>query len=375
VTLRRTLDPSAYLDEQVWRVERERIWFDQWVLVGRADDLTAPGDRLLVDLAGESVLVVRDDAGRLFAHYNVCRHRGAQLVDPSAPACDNVGAAIRCPYHAWTYRHDGSLRRAPFVDDAERAELGDVRLHGLAVDTWAGFVFVHAGDEPPPLAAQLGPIPDRTRRYPLAELRCGATLTYEVAANWKVIAENYNECYHCGPVHPELCDLVPAFRRGGAALDWPDGIPHRDGAWTFTTTGTSARRPFPGLDAAERTRHKGELVYPNLLLSLSAEHVAAFRLVPRGPGATTVVCDLLFHPEALAEEGFDASDAVELWDLVNRQDWSICESVQRGMSSRAWRGGWFAPMEDETADITVWYAARMDARSVVRDDGEHGGPR
>lgn len=362
MTLRPTLDASAYLDDSVWATERERIWFDQWVLVGRADDLAAPGDRLLVDLAGESVIVVRADDGDLFAHYNVCRHRGAQLVDPQAPACGNVGSLIRCPYHSWTYGHDGHLRRAPFLDADQLTELGEVRLHGLAIDTWGGFVFLHAGDDPPPLHEQLGPIPARTLRYPLAELRRGATLTYDIAANWKVLAENYNECYHCGPVHPELCDLVPAFRHGGSALDWPDGIPHREGAWTFTMSGTSTREPFPDLDESERTRHKGELVYPNLLLSLSADHVAAFRLVPRGPGDTTVVCDLLFHPEAIADVTFDPSDAEKLWDLVNRQDWAICESVQRGMASRSWTGGWFAPMEDDTADITVWYAARMADR-------------
>ncbi len=209
------------------------------------------------------------------------------------------------------------------------------------------------------LPAQLGAVVERVRRYPLAELRRGLTFRYDVAANWKVIAENYNECYHCGPVHPELCQLVPAFRRGGAGLDWPDGIPHRDGAWTLTMDGTSTRRPFDGLDEQERTRHKGELIYPNLLLSLCAEHVAAFTLVPHGPSQTTVVCELLFHPDEFASPSFDPSDAGDLWDLVNRQDWAICERVQRGMSSRGWTGGWFAPMEDESADITRWYRRLM----------------
>jgi glycine betaine catabolism A len=366
--LRPTLDAAVYLDESVWLAERERIWFDQWVLVGRAEDVPSPGDRLLVDLAGESVLLVRGDGDELHAFYNVCRHRGAELVDPAGPACGNVGATIRCPYHAWSYAYDGTLRRAPFLD----ADLfpTDVRLTWLAVDTWGGFVFVHAGTPRGSVTEQLGPIVDRTRRYPLADLRRGRTLAYEVDANWKVVAENYNECYHCGPVHPELCELVPTFRRGGDGLDWPDGIPHREGAWTFTTTGTSTRSPFPDLDAAERVRHKGELIYPNLLLSLSADHVAAFRLVPHGPGSTTVVCDLLFHPDALAAGDFDPSDAAELWDVVNQQDWSICESVQRGMRSRGWRGGWFAPMEDDTADITVWYAQAM--HDPMHDEGRHG---
>ena len=356
--LRPTLDVAVYTDSAVWERERERIWFGQWVLVGRADDVTAVGDRLLVDLAGESVILVRGGDDQIRAFYNVCRHRGAELVDRSAATCGNVGAALRCPYHAWTYGLDGALIRAPFLGD--RAELDDLRLHELAADTWGGFVFVHGGEPTVGLREQLGAVPDRVRRYPLDELRRGARLTYEVAADWKVLAENYNECYHCGPVHPELCDLVPAFRRGGGGLDWPDGIPHREGAWTFTTTGTSDRAPFPTLDASERVRHKGELVYPNLLLSLSAEHVAAFRLIPHGTGSTTVECDLLFHPDALADPAFDASDAVEFWDVVNRQDWAICESVQRGMSSRAWTGGWFAPMEDDTADITAWYRTVME---------------
>ena len=358
--LRPTLDAAVYLSGDVWDRERERIWFGQWVLVGREHDVAGRGDRLVADVAGESVLIVRGDDGELFAHHNVCRHRGAELVDRTTAPCGNVGAAIRCPYHAWTYGYDGVLKRAPFLDLDRIEGDGALRLHGLEVDTWGGFVFVHAGTPTESLSDQLGAIADRTHRYPLADLRRGATFRYEVAANWKVLAENYNECYHCGPVHPELSELVPAFRRGGAGLEWSDGIPHRDGAWTFTATGTSQRAPFPGLDEFERVRHKGELVYPNLLLSLAAEHVAAFRLVPNAPGSTTVVCDLLFHPDAIADPSFDPSDAAELWDVVNRQDWAICESVQRGMSSRSWRGGWFAPMEDHTADITVWYRSCME---------------
>ena len=129
-------------------------------------------------------------------------------------------------------------------------------------------------------------------------------MVYEVAANWKVLAENYNECYHCGPVHPELCDLVPSFRRaGGDGLEWERGIPHREGAYTFTTSGTTTRAPFPDLDEDERVRHKGELAFPNLLLSLSCDHVASFVLTPRGPGHTTIEFDLLFHPDAIADTG------------------------------------------------------------------------
>ena len=184
-------------------------------------------------------------------------------------------------------------------------------------------------------------------------------LTYDVAANYKVLLENYNECYHCGPVHPELCRLVPRLRGRGLGPGLGRGDPHREGAWTFTMTGTTTRAPLPGLDRAERTRHKGDLVYPNLLLSASADHVAAFVLLPRAVDRTDVVCSLLFAADEVATPDFDPSDARDLWDLVNRQDWAMCESVQRGMSSRSYRHGWFAPMEDESLDIRRWLLPRV----------------
>jgi glycine betaine catabolism A len=354
-----TLPRDAYVADCVWVEERERIFAHQWFVVGRVDDVATPGDYLRADVAGEQVLVVRGEDGALTAFYNVCRHRGAELVDLGAPDRGRFERVIRCPYHQWTYGLDGQVRRRPFLAPGDDDGAG-LELYPVGVDTWGGFVFVHLSPaEANPLAGQLGPVVDRVRRYPLVELRRGATFSYDVGANWKVIAENYNECYHCGPVHPELCELIPAFRRGGSGLEWTDGIPHRDGAWTFTTSGTSARAPFAGLDESERTRHKGELVYPNLLLSLAAEHVATFTLRPAGPARTVVVCDLLFHPDEVERATFDPSDAGDLWDLVNRQDWAICESVQRGTSSRAWQGGWFAPMEDESADISRWYREAM----------------
>ena len=186
------------------------------------------------------------------------------------------------------------------------------------------------------LQAQLGGIPERIRRYPLADLRTARRIVYDVRANWKVVVENYNECYHCSGVHPELCRIVPAFKeKGGSNLDWDAGIPQAEGTFTFTLTGTTDRAPFPGLDADEQVRHKGELAYPNLMISLSADHVAAFTLLPKAPDRTLVVVDFLFHPDEMAKPAFDPSDAVDFWDLVNRQDWAVCEGVQDGMTSRA----------------------------------------
>jgi Rieske 2Fe-2S family protein len=153
---------------------------------------------------------------------------------------------------------------------------------------------------------------------------------------------------------------VPAFKqRGGAGLDWENGIPQAEGTFTFTFSGRSDRQPFPDLSPEEQVRHKGELIYPNLMLSLSADHAAAFILLPGGPGRTTIVCDSLFHPHEIAKPTFDPGDAVEFWDLVNRQDWVVCEAVQQGMSSRMFDHGYYAPMEDASLDIRRYLDARL----------------
>jgi Rieske 2Fe-2S family protein len=161
-------------------------------------------------------------------------------------------------------------------------------------------------------------------------------------------------------VHPELCDLVPEFRKdGGIHLDWEAGIPHRDGATTYTMTGTTSRAPFAGLTDEERVRHKGELIYPNLMLSVSSDHAAAFLLWPEAEDRTRVECRFLFHPDEMANPGFDPSDAVDFWDLVNRQDWAVCERVQRGMSARVHEFGYYSPMEDYSLDIRRYVSARQ----------------
>ena len=359
--MERTLHRDFYFSDRIFQEEQERIFWHEWFCAGREEDLGKPGDYVCLDVAGESIVVVRAREGKLAAFYNVCRHRGSRLLTETTGTL----TSIRCPYHAWTYNLDGSLRSAPYLDEQDGFTRGDLGLHPVALDSWGGFFFLNlsprtASTRDYDLRAQLGSIPDRVRRYPLAEVRSARRLRYEVRANWKVLLENYNECYHCGPVHPELCRLVPAFKqRGGSDLDWERGIPHREGAWTFTETGTSTRLPFDGLNADERTRHKGELVYPNFMISLSADHVTAYTLWPRSPSHTEVVCDFLFARSELEQPGFDPSDAVNFWDLVNRQDWAICENVQLGMRSRVFEHGYYAPMENASLDIRRYIREKL----------------
>ena len=374
-SLQKSLPSSYYWSEEIFAREKERIFFREWICAGREEQLPNPGDFLVLDIVGESILVVRTKEGGLKAHYNVCRHRGARLC---ASESEQVGSdhvqlkggvlgvtGIRCPYHQWTYSLDGHLLHAPHFVDSAGFSKSDFSLYPVDLETWGGFFFLNLSPGEPPetsrtLPQQLGEIISRVQRYPLGDLRVVTTITYEVQANWKAILENYNECYHCGGLHPELCEIVPAFRQqGGAQLDWERGIPHREGASTFSFSGTTTRAPFPGLNEDEKVRHKGELIYPNFMLSLAADHVTAFLLWPKNVQETRITCHFLFHPDEINKTGFAPNDAIEFWDLVNRQDWAICKRVQQGLDSRVHKFGYYTPMEDLSADIRRYVRERL----------------
>jgi Rieske 2Fe-2S family protein len=368
--LEAALPSSWYRSERIFAVEKERIFCRDWLCVGREEELVEPGAFRLLDILGESIILVRNRHSQLRAFYNVCRHRGTRLCrEPAAAGAKDrpqlpggiSAGRITCPYHQWTYDLDGRLINAPHLSTQPQFDKALFSLYAAGVECWGGFVFLNltpAGALP--LQRQIAGIPERLERYPLSELRIGHTIRYEVAANWKVLCENYNECYHCGGVHPELCAVVPAFReRGGANLDWQRGVAHRPGAYTFTASGTTRRRAFPTLNEDERVRHKGELLYPNLFVSLACDHAAVYILQPRSATHTAITCHFLFEPFEIQKPDFDPSDSTEFWDLVNAQDWAICEAVQQGISARVHERGYYAPMEDFSLDIRRYVLERI----------------
>jgi len=366
--MQRSLPGSAYLTADSFALDRQAIFARDWMCVAREEDLPERGDYLLLEIAGESVILLRGAEGAIHGHYNMCRHRGSRLCDPANDARWGVTldsgvvgrTMIRCPYHGWSYALDGRLLAAPQLQDAPGFDKAAHGLQPVGVARWGGFVFVSliAQDETE-LAATLSGASRRLANYPLADLRTGHRIRYELTANWKLILENYNECYHCPGVHPELCEVVPAFReRGGIDLDWEVGIPHRPGAVTYTASGTTSRAPFPGLSEEEKIRHKGEMIFPNLMMSVAMDHVTAFILQPLGPDRTVIDCRFLFHPDEMAKPGFDPSDAVDFWDLVNRQDWAVCERVQSGIASRVHEHGYYSPLEDLSLDVRRYVTDR-----------------
>jgi len=367
--------PSLYYhSDEIFTQEKEKIFCSDWFCGAREEQIPAPGDVIVLNILGESVLVARTKEGDIKAHYNVCRHRGSRVLpepgeDLPADIKLNGGvlgtSGIRCPYHLWTYALDGKLLNAPYTRESDGFCKAELSLYPVGAELWGGFIFLNLTPEQAvcegrTLKVSFADAMERVKRYPLRDLRTARRIVYEVAANWKIILENYNECYHCGAVHPELCDVVPAFtQQGGASLDWEQGIPHKAGAVTFTWTGKTSRMPFPGLDENEKIRHKGELIYPNLMLSLACDHIAAFSLWPQSPSHTKVICDFLFHPDEMKRSNFAPGDAVDFWDLVNRQDWEICKRVQQGTQSRVHQFGYYAPMEDLSLDIRRYVLNRL----------------
>lgn len=340
-----TLPGSYYTSAEVFAAEQARIFAGRWVCVGRSEQAEVPGAYFLAELAGESLIVVRDSAGALHAHFNVCRHRGTRMCEVEQ---GQLGETIQCPYHAWTYALDGRLVGARHMQDAPGFAKADWPLRSAAVAEWDGFVFVNLAAEPELFALAFAPLLGRFAEWEAGRLRRGAQVVYDVAANWKLIVQNYSECYHCPLIHPALVALSP-WQSGrndlseGPFLGGYMDLSH-DSA-SMTVGGDTARPVLPGLGDENRRRVYYYAIFPNLLLSLHPDYVMAHTLWPLGVGRTRVICEWHFAPETLAAPGFDPSDAVGFWNETNLQDWHVCELSQQGVSSRAYTPGPYAQAE------------------------------
>ena len=360
---RPTLSSADYASLEVWETERDRIWWGDWVCIGRSTEIERPGEYVVRDLAGESIFLVRNLRGELRGFYNVCSHRGTKFLD-DCEGTESVKKAFKCPYHAWSFDLHGNLIASPNVHEDDTFDRSDYPLYGFAVDEYAGFLFVDLTRyEPRSLRDALTDGAETItafERYRLDELRIGVRLSYEVEANWKIVVENYNECLHCPTIHPELVELVPLFRFGEV---WDeesrdDGNRMADGATSFSRSGSSPLPRFPGLDPDDEHMYYGTFQFPNLMLNLHPDSAMYYILYPRGPAHTTVVSEYLFRPETIADPAFDPSAVVELWDLISKQDWEVCQRAQTGVSSRAFTRGVY-PRQDR---FLFWFNEQWRAR-------------
>ena len=355
------LPASWYRDPGHHRRELEVFWYDRWIAVAREEEIPAPGDWRVAKISTQSLILVRAQSGEINAFHNVCRHRGSVLCTEEKGSFERK--RIVCPYHAWTYDLDGRLVATPRRMETPDFRPEDYPLHGVAVARWGGFVFVHLGNKPGPLAGALGHVPARFERYRFETLRIGKRIVLDVQANWKALAENFSECFHCPPVHPEFCRIVTAYRDAGA---WglrgrPEARPeYKPGAATLTMDGTSRLPPFAGLGEDERkTLYIADMVLPNLFLNVHPDYVNSQLMFPTGPESVRMVYDWLFEPRHLPLSAEDLGHYVALWDLTNRQDARNCEWQQQGMRSRAFGHGVYVPQEFDAHRFAQWVRAGL----------------
>lgn len=347
-----TLIADAYRSPAFYAIEQQRVFAGSWLAVGCAADVARPGDVLVASVAGQSILITRNRQGQLRAFYNVCRHRGAQLIDAPCHV-----SRIRCPYHSWGYDLDGNCVGTPLFEglgippeqqaifdmrDVKAFDRADYGLFPVRVASWGGMLFVNLDGQAMPLVAWLGDLPTRLGGYALEEWTVQRRQPYHFKANWKLVAENYMEYYHLPWVHPELIQvsrMEDHYRYQGPGMY--TGMTTSPVSPNTERGGWLALPPKRGLSAADAISGRFVWLFPNLALSILPNHVFVMLLTPDGPLATHEQTFLLSHPDSLAAPGAQAEldSLLEFWDLVNRQDIAVVERVQAGLANTVYTGG------------------------------------
>jgi glycine betaine catabolism A len=360
----RMLPRAAYVDPAVFAWEQQHFFGGGWMCVGRGAQLPAAGDMRAEPVGDGSVLLVRGDDGTLRAFANTCRHRGHELVPCGSATQQNV---IICPYHSWTYGLNGNLRAAAGFTNRPGFEADRWGLVELPVEEWHGLVFVDGSGTAGPLTVSLGTLDEFVAPYEPERLVVAGQHDYEVAANWKILTENYHECYHCPVIHPELCRVSPpkSGENYSAPGIWVGGwMDLRDGMATMSLDGTSHGVALRHLDAQGLRTVIYVNIFPNILVSLHPDYVMTHRLTPLAADRTRIECTWAFAPESVAAADFDPGYAVEFWDITNQQDWRACESVQRGLCSTHAVPGPLSAEEDAVYQLVTMLARGYQGQPV-----------
>jgi Rieske 2Fe-2S family protein len=353
----KTLAQKYFVSPEIFAEEQEKIFSTQWMLVGHQSQIAKPGDYFTAQvgppssdygatgLGPESLIIVRDKSGEIRGFYNVCRHRGTRLCE------DNSGQtrAIQCPYHAWTYGLDGKLIGAPHMDDVPGFDKAEYSLHTVNLALWEGFIFVNLAKKPMSLEKWFAPLAGKFSHWNMPILRSAKRIEYDVRANWKLMFENYSECYHCPGVHPMLSKVSPYDSAENDLCEGPflGGFMSITKGAGLTMSGRACALPVGGSNAADSQRVFYYSIFPNMLLSLHPEYVMVHQLWPQSPERTLILCDWFFHPDAagVSDPSYNPDDAIEFWDMTNKQDWHVCELSQQGIASRAYQPGPYSPRE------------------------------
>ncbi len=356
----KALPGKYYTDPAIYRAETERIFCTRWLYVGRLSELEKAGSYFLYEVDAESIIVLRDEADQPRAFYNVCRHRGTRLCSEEK---GKFSKSIQCPYHAWTYALNGQLVGAPNMHEVSAFNHDDYPLHAISLAVWEGCLFINLDSAPEPFTQAFAPLMNKFSQWRLSELESVHQIVYDVAANWKLVFQNYSECYHCPNLHPVLNKLTPYRNSSNDLEEGPFLGGPMDLAQDYqsmTMSGQRCAAPLGEVSGEDLSRVYYYTIFPNMLLSLHSDYVLIHQIRPQSAGQTRIVCDWLFHPDAITQPDFDPSSAIEFWNMTNKQDWQVSELAQKGISSRAYIPGPYAELESMLAAWDREYLKLLD---------------
>ncbi|MCZ7570961.1 MAG: aromatic ring-hydroxylating dioxygenase subunit alpha [Ardenticatenaceae bacterium] len=381
-----TLARPFYTDSAVYELEVERIFRKSWLFAGHISRIPKPGDYFLYEFEGESLIIIRADDDRLHALLNVCRHRGSRV-------CPDESGHVHylvCPYHAWAYERDGRLKAARLMpDDFDRTQFGlcEARLQVLE-----GFIFVSLADDPPDFTPVVRDIRPHLEPHEFGQVRICHTARRLVRANWKILAENFRECYHCGPSHPELCrtlllaaavgsprltqkerhlneQAMARWRQMGLVTDrvahtvenWFQAyrVPIGEGMVSLTLDGQFVAPPMGCFGDPEEVGHLNVAILPTFCLEASVDHALIMCFTPVGPALTRLQMDWLVRGDAVEGVDYEVERVTEMWQIVGDQDWKLCEDTQAGVTSRHYQPGPYAEIESKPDIFVRWYLRQL----------------
>ncbi len=373
------LEQPFYTDPEIFELEWEYIWKKFWLFTGSTAEIPRPGDYFVYTAQKDSIIIIRGNNGEVYAHHNTCRHRGSLIC------LEQKGNAPKliCPYHQWVYDKDGSLLKSRLMpDDFDRTSHG---LHPVHVQVVNGLIFISLAQNPPDFTKVLRDYAPFLRPYRINGAKVAFRKSYKIRTNWKLIAENFRECYHCGPAHPEYCNAVIGanlresvddvlaerrveWQRKGLAvdnIDFENGsfhfairYPLRPGVLSYSLDGKAVAVPM-GDHKDFDTGVLGLVVYPGFWMDAVSDYIWTMRITALSPFHTAI--DLSWLVDASAQEGVDYSPErlTDFWRITGEQDWKLCENNFSGVESSHYQPGPYAPVESDVSKFVDWYLERM----------------
>lgn len=357
-----TLPQSYYTDPAWFQREMESIHFDMWLCAGRTSQVPHAGDYFLRQFANASVIITRDEEGAVRAFHNVCRHRGTLLCKDEQ---GKFAGRIQCQYHAWTYKLNGTLANAPHMEKVQGFCEADYPLNAVAVNVWDGHIFINLSAHPIPFAQHLAGLDRKFQPWRMDELQMVERRVYHLKANWKLIIQNYSECLHCPIVHP-LLQKQSHYMSGDNEPPQPTYLGGRmdlrEGVQSLTMDGTTNRCGLPGLSADDQRHVYYYCLLPNFFLNLHPDYMLTFTMWPRAVDQTDIICEWHFHPDEISKPGFNPNDAVEFWDITNKQDWALSDMAQEGIGSKGYQPGPYSNREELLMALDRFVLERVGQR-------------